>query len=154
MEMNAVITNLVKKLFYFMTLPFLFIILTSKYYIPWLFGETWLELYKYFYILSILIYVNLLIVPISHLLKIYTLQNISLQQHFFVISVKILALIISLLFGYSFLKTIFLITIFNLIALYINTVRVFSVTQLGMPLIYHSSFLFIFLYSGGIYFAI
>jgi len=154
MEMNEIITNLVKKLFYFMTLPFLLIILTSQYYIPLIFGEAWLELYKYFYVLSILIYATLLIVPISHLLKIYTLQNISLFQHLFVISVKVFALIIALIFGYSFLKTVFIMTLFHVIALYINTVKVFSVTQLDMSLVYHGSFIFVFFYAGGMYFVI
>ena len=153
-EMNEVITGLVKKLFYFMTLPFLSVILTSKYYIPLLFGEAWLELYKYFYLLSILIYATLLMIPIGHLLKIYAFQNISLWQHFFVISVKIFALIIALIFEYSFLQTVFIITYFHVIALYINTRRTFSVTQLKMPSIYHGSFLFTSLYAGGVYFVI
>jgi O-antigen/teichoic acid export membrane protein len=153
-EMSRFITALVKKLFYFMTIPFLVIILTSKYYIPILFGETWLELYKYFYVLSIIVYASLLMIPIGHLLKIYTLQNISLQQHFFIIAMKIFALLIALLFKYSFLKTVFIISIFHTIALYINVVRTFTVTNLEMPLLYHGGFLFLFLYIGGIYFVI
>ena len=153
-EMSQFITALVKKLFYFMTVPFLLIILTSKYYIPVLFGETWLELYKYFYVLSIIVYASLLIVPISHLLKIYSLQNISLKQHLFVISAKVVALIIALFFDYTFLETLFLITLFHTIALYVNTLKVFDVTQIEIPKIYHTSFILLLIYAGGIYFVI
>ncbi len=153
-EIEETINNLVKKLFYFITIPFILFIISSKMYIPIIFGENWVELYKYFYVLSLLVYVSLMMVPISSVLKIYSLQNISFKQHFLVISVKVIALTISLFLSLNFLLTLFMITIFHIYALYFNVRQTFAVIKIKMPFIYNIIFLIVSLFAIGIYYVI
>ncbi len=71
------------KLFKITIIPFLLIIYSSYFYVEFLFGKEWKELYIYIIIFSMPIYMGLLLAPYGHILKIIDRQEISMYLHIF-----------------------------------------------------------------------
>lgn len=69
------------KLFKITFIPFLIIIYTSPFYVEFIFGKEWKELYLYISIFSMPIYMGLLLAPYGHVLKIIDKQEISMYLH-------------------------------------------------------------------------
>ncbi|MCK4441797.1 MAG: oligosaccharide flippase family protein, partial [Sulfurovaceae bacterium] len=70
------------KLFKITIIPFLLIIYSSYFYVEFIFGEKWKDLYIYISIFSMPIYIGLLLAPYGHVLKIIDKQEISMYFHF------------------------------------------------------------------------
>jgi len=71
------------KLFTITIVPFLIIIYSSYFYVEFIFGEEWKELYIYIMIFSMPIYIGLLLAPYGHVLKIINRQEVSMYLHLF-----------------------------------------------------------------------
>jgi len=71
------------KLFKITFIPFLIIIYSSFFYVEFIFGENWKELYLYIIIFSMPIYIGLLLAPYGHVLKIINRQEVSMYLHLF-----------------------------------------------------------------------
>ena len=71
------------KIFKITIIPFLLIIYSSYFYVEFIFGQEWKELYIYIYIFSMPIYIGLLLSPYGHVLKIVNRQEISMYLHLF-----------------------------------------------------------------------
>jgi O-antigen/teichoic acid export membrane protein len=69
------------KLFKFTFIPYLIFILSAKFYIPFIFGEKWENLYLYIIYISIPAYIAFLMSPYSYVLKIINKQEVSLLFH-------------------------------------------------------------------------
>ncbi|MEA3451626.1 MAG: oligosaccharide flippase family protein [Bacteroidota bacterium] len=84
---NEAISNEVNyyslKIFKITIIPFIVVVYSSFYYVEFIFGEEWKELYKYIYIFSLPIYIGLLLSPYRHILKIINRQEISMYLHIF-----------------------------------------------------------------------
>jgi O-antigen/teichoic acid export membrane protein len=150
-DINSFIDELVSKMFVATAVPFLLITGTSKYYIPFIFGDKWHGLHHYFVVLSIVAYTMLMVVPIASLLKIYNLQEISLRQHLAVFIIKMSALAVCIYTGVSFVMCIFVVSLAHVIVVYFNIISVYKHTRLKMSKSYHFLFLFILIYSVIVY---
>jgi len=71
------------KIFKITFIPFIFIIYSSFYYVEFIFGKEWRELYIYISIFSMPIYMGLLLAPYGHVLKIINRQEVSMYLHLF-----------------------------------------------------------------------
>ncbi|HIP33142.1 MAG TPA: translocase [Bacteroidia bacterium] len=84
---NEVIANEVNhyslKILKITIIPFMIVTYNSFYYVEFIFGNEWKELYKYIYIFSLPIYIGLLLAPYRHILKIINRQEISMYLHIF-----------------------------------------------------------------------
>ncbi len=62
-------------------IPFLIVIYSSYYYVEFIFGKGWQELYIYIDIFALPIYIGLILAPYGHVLKIINRQEISMYLH-------------------------------------------------------------------------
>ncbi len=77
-EINKFSIKLVK----IILVPFILVVYSSKYYVGIVFGEEWIDLYKYMYIFSLPILLSLCLSPYGHALKIIDRQDVSMMSHF------------------------------------------------------------------------
>jgi len=62
-------------------IPFLIVIYSSYYYVEFIFGKGWQDLYIYIDIFALPIYIGLILAPYGHVLKIINRQEISMYLH-------------------------------------------------------------------------
>lgn len=123
---NNIIIQAIQKMAAIITIPFLILVGTSKWFIPVIFGEEWAILYKYVIILSPFVYISFISSPYSDTLKIINKQNVALIMNMITFIVKFLSIIITAYFFHtdilvtmiffsfiSLLSTIFAIVIIN-----------------------------------------
>ncbi len=82
-EIVKELNNFSIKIFKITFIPFIFIIYSSFYYVEFIFGKEWRELYIYISIFSMPIYMGLLLAPYGHVLKIINRQEVSMYLHLF-----------------------------------------------------------------------
>tara|TARA_B100000965_G_scaffold406398_1_gene445117 strand:- start:3377 stop:4693 length:1317 start_codon:yes stop_codon:yes gene_type:complete len=70
-----------KQIFFYLCLPFFSIIYLSYFYSDLLFGNQWTGLYKYFYCISLPIFISIINSPFAHVLKVLNKQEYSLMLH-------------------------------------------------------------------------
>jgi len=70
-----------KKIFSSLFLPFFAMIFLSYFYSDILFGNQWTDLYKYFYCISLPVFVSIINSPFAHVLKVLNKQEYSLILH-------------------------------------------------------------------------
>ncbi len=92
---NILIEQAVQRIAIIITIPYLILVVTSKWYIPTLLGSQWEMLYKYIHIFSPFVYVSLTASPYTHILKIIDKQNIALLMNLITFIIKFLTIIIS-----------------------------------------------------------
>lgn len=77
------VNNYSIKLLKFTIIPFLLIVYSSYFYVGFVFGDEWAELWKYMYIFSLPIYIALILSPYGHVFKVVNRQEVSMFLHFF-----------------------------------------------------------------------
>ena len=76
------VNNYSIKLLKFTIIPFLLIIYSSCFYVEFVFGDEWGDLWKYMYIFSLPIYIALMLSPYGHVLKVVNRQEVSMFLNF------------------------------------------------------------------------
>lgn len=76
-ELNLISNKLARTL----TIPFMSVVYCSYFYVDWVFGMNWQDLWKYMYMLSIPIYIGLILSPYGHVLKVINRQEVSFYLH-------------------------------------------------------------------------
>jgi O-antigen/teichoic acid export membrane protein len=73
-EINSYSDKVIKITF----IPFFLMVYLSIYYVVFMFGDEWKDLYKYLYVISTNIYLSILMSPYTHVLKVINKQEVSL----------------------------------------------------------------------------
>ena len=76
------VNNYSIKLLKLTIIPFLLIVYNSYFYVGFVFGDEWGDLWKYMYIFSLPIYIALILSPYGHVLKVVNRQEVSMFLHF------------------------------------------------------------------------
>ena len=120
-----------KQIFFFLFLPFFLIVYLSYFYSDLLFGNKWTDLYKYFYCISLPIFMSIINSPFAHILKVLNKQEYSLIIH-----VGRFIILFSALFLMSSwsLKLFEILIIFSLLeSLYYLFISIFTMKILSHP---------------------
>ena len=75
------VENFSRQIFFYLFLPFFSIIYLSYFYSDLLFGNKWTDLYKYFYCISLPVFISIINSPFAHVLKVLNKQEYSLMLH-------------------------------------------------------------------------
>jgi O-antigen/teichoic acid export membrane protein len=92
---NTLIEQAIQRIAVIITIPYLILVATSKWYIPVILGNQWDMLYKYIHIFSPFVYISLTASPYTHTLKIIDKQNVALYMNLITFIIKFLTIIIS-----------------------------------------------------------
>ena len=145
---SKLLNKAIDKMVIFITIPLLLFVILSKYFIPFIFGENWKDLYQYVCILSPFIYLNLIVVPVSFVLKVISKQKLSLILNFFLFLAQTVTIAVSShILNYDILTTLFLFSIISFFVLFINTLIILRVAKARqISNLFLLSFLLIILY--------
>jgi len=84
------------KMLKILVIPYIVLLVILKSLVPMVFGDNWLNLYIYLYILSVPIFLNIIVAHFSRILTVINRQEVSFYIHFY----KMIGLIVVLLFLY------------------------------------------------------
>ena len=127
-------------LFLTTTMPFLLFVLTSKYYIPFVFGENWRELYSYVYALSPVAYLRLLVSPVAFSLKVVNKQYISLMLNGFAFIAIAFSIVASYFIGLSGYQSIVVVSLVTFLVICLNSVVILRFLKVCLKLPYYLVF--------------
>ncbi|MBN2275283.1 MAG: oligosaccharide flippase family protein [Bacteroidales bacterium] len=91
---NNLINQAIHKMALIITVPFIIMVVTSKWYIPVILGREWEIIYRYIFIFAPFVYVSLTGSPYTHVLKIIDKQNIALVMNLVTFIIKFLSILI------------------------------------------------------------
>jgi len=128
------IVNAIYQLVKIITLPFLVLVFTSKYFITLVFGGQWIESYKYIFLISPYIYFTLITSPTGDVLKIINSQHISLILNSLLFLIRFITILITAyLLRLNVLQTLFWYSVASLVVIYNNQRVVLKRIQLNTP---------------------
>ncbi len=106
------------------TVPLALVALLSIAYVPFVFGETWSELYLYVYLLAPQVYLTLVATPLSHVLKTYERQGASLAMNAALAVTRLGSLLLAGALGWSVLDALLLFSVVGTLHVALNTLIV------------------------------
>jgi len=118
-----------KRLFIFLTIPYIIFVILLQYIVPFVFGDKWIDLNIYLLIISFPIYFNILLGRFSKILLRINYQEISFYFHLFKLIFFILILIVILKLQLIFLKALIVISIFETIFVFLGILLIKGVVQ-------------------------
>ncbi|WP_335965911.1 lipopolysaccharide biosynthesis protein [Galbibacter sp. PAP.153] len=125
-NINSFVIKNIVKISKVLGIPYVICVYSSFYFIPFVLGDNWSELYKYIYILSPLIFFSMVLNPLGYILKILDKQNVSFIQHLVLTVVKLGCLFIfGFLLKFSILNVLMIYVISSLIVLMYNANIIF-----------------------------
>ena len=114
---NQLILQAIHKIAQIITIPYIVLVITSKWYIPVILGHEWDILFKYIFIFAPFVYISLTSSPYTHALKIINKQNIALYMNLVTFIIKFLSIIIPVwVFHMDILTTIIIFSIVSFLS--------------------------------------
>jgi len=142
---SLLLTNSIKKTALYLIIPYFLLIITSKYYVPLIFGQQWGELFIYIYILSPMTFLILISSQLTHVMKIINRQKISLILNICLFIVKVVTILLSFFsFKYDVQKTVLLYSSVSSLTIGININVVMKYAHAKSSSFIHLIYLLIF----------
>lgn len=100
------INKATNNMFYYLIVPYSIFVFTAKYYVPFIFGENWIELYKYMYVLAPYSMLILVSAAFTNVFKIDNKQDVALVLKVIFVVSRIGIIILGASLQWSILKTL------------------------------------------------
>jgi O-antigen/teichoic acid export membrane protein len=127
------VNKTIDKLILLLIIPFIIIILASKPAIPIVLGNKWALMYPYVYVLAPIVFLTLVISPLSHIFKIINKQQIGLVLNTLNFGIKIGVLIVGSLVFENPLMVFLVFSITSSIVLLFNVWYINRLITIGLP---------------------
>ena len=145
----SLIAKSTNQIFYYLSIPFALFVYTSVYYIPVVFGENWLDLYKFMYILAPYSFLVLMSAAFTNVFQIDNKQDIGLILKIVFVVFRIGAIILGASLNWDILFTLTLFSMGSVISLLSNYFVYYRVSRKALPFsIYLFILVSIAVYSG------
>ena len=136
--------NLISKstnsMFYYLIIPYSVFVFTAKYYVPFIFGDNWIELYKYMYVLAPYSMLILVSAAFTNVFKIDNKQDVALILKVLFVVSRIGIIILGASLQWSILKTLL---IFSIVSVLSNLASFFVYYYQMKKMVPHSIYSFI-----------
>jgi O-antigen/teichoic acid export membrane protein len=99
------------QIFYILIIPFAAFVYAAKYYVPFVFGENWIELYKYMYVLAPFAMLVLFSAAFNNVFKIDNKQDYALGLKLIFVPSRIAVILIGSFLAWGILKTLFVFSV-------------------------------------------
>jgi O-antigen/teichoic acid export membrane protein len=104
-------------MFYYLIIPYFIFVFTAKYYVPFIFGDNWAELYKYMYVLAPYSMIILVSAAFTNVFKIDNKQDVALVLKIVFVVSRIAIIIIGASLQWNILQTLLLFSIVSVLSI-------------------------------------
>lgn len=130
-EISTFVSSNVKRVAKVLVLPFIIGSYLSYYYVPIIFGENWMDLYKYIYVLAPLLFFTMILNPLSYIFKIKDKQDISFIQHLILTVAKLGSLYVCVfILEYPILLSLVIYAVLSIAVLSFNAHIVYKILNM------------------------
>ena len=136
----ALIAKSTNRIFYLFLVPFSIFVITSKYYIPFVFGEDWVDLYKLMYLLAPYSFIVLISPAFTNVFIIDNKQDIGLILKIVFVILRIGILFVGAIFDWEILFVFGLFSIASTATMVLNYFVYYRISKRNLP---HSIYSFI-----------
>jgi len=116
-EYFSLLSKSTNRMFYYLIIPYFIFVYTAKYYVPFIFGENWSELYKYMYVLAPYSMIILVSAAFTNVFKIDNKQDVALILKVVFVVSRIAIIIVGANLHWSILTTLLLFSIVSVLSL-------------------------------------
>ncbi len=129
----AMINKSTNQLFYYLVIPFLLFVFAAKFYVPLLFGDAWVELYKYMYVMAPYSLLVLMSAAFNNVFKIDNRQEFALLLKVVFVASRILVIFLGAWLGWGILKTLLIFSMVSALSSLLNYVLYFVISSKRIP---------------------
>lgn len=130
------------QIFYILVIPFIIFVYTAKYYIPFVFGEDWIDLYRYMYALAPYSFMVLISPAFTNVFKIDNKQDVGLVLKIIFVALRIGAIVMGSILGWDIMFTLLVFSLVSVITMLLNYFVYYFIFKKPMP---HSIYSYILL---------
>lgn len=132
-QFHRLVVRSTNNVFYYSVIPFLIFVFAAKFYVPLLFGDAWVDLYKYMYVMAPYSLMVLMSAAFTNVFKIDDKQEYALVLKIVFVVSRVLIIVLGASLGWGILKTLLIFSVVSVISALMNYIVYFSLHSRKLP---------------------